>query len=283
MKQTKDMILLQIDYREKELISQIQLLLTHFPSFTNVFASEVVNLPIGDIWIVTEGKTTVIIERKTIADLMASIKDGRYDEQSLRLNAAIDVPNHNIVYLIEGDATRFQAFKDSKQKMTFYSALTSMAFYKGFSVLRSMNVEETALLLCQMASKIHKCTEEGKSFFYRNGKDDKREKEGGTEEEVGDIGQETHYSHVIKTVKKDNITPDNIGVIMLNQIPGISHVTSAEIMGQYKTLKNLLSSLEADPSCLDHLSLPGKQGKVRKVSKTVTTNIRRFLLAEEEG
>ena len=44
-------------------------------------------LPLGDILITTdEDKDVLLIERKSFPDLLASIKDGRYEEQSyLRL------------------------------------------------------------------------------------------------------------------------------------------------------------------------------------------------------
>ena len=58
-------------------------------------------LILGDAVIERNGKEFVIIERKTIADFVASICDGRYNEQSARLQA-YDIPNHNVLYLIEG-------------------------------------------------------------------------------------------------------------------------------------------------------------------------------------
>ena len=45
----------------------------------------------------------------------------------------------------------------------------------------------------------------------------------------------------IKKVKKENITEDNIGEIMLCQIPGISSVTSLAIMEKFKTISKHLS------------------------------------------
>jgi hypothetical protein len=84
-----------------------------------------------------------VIERKTLRDLAASIKDGRYEEQSYRLNG-LQHHNHNIIYLIEGDMYHFNAFKDRIDKQTLYSAMFSINFFKGFSVMRSNNIEETA-------------------------------------------------------------------------------------------------------------------------------------------
>jgi ERCC4-type nuclease len=42
-----------------------------------------------------------VVERKCIAYLLISLQDGLYAEQSYRLNAAVSIPNNNIVYLIE--------------------------------------------------------------------------------------------------------------------------------------------------------------------------------------
>lgn len=47
-------------------------------------------------------ETLLIFERKSISDLLASLKDGRYEEQSYRLSGS-NTNNHNIIYIIEGD------------------------------------------------------------------------------------------------------------------------------------------------------------------------------------
>ena len=78
-----------IDNREKSII----------PLFQEV-EYETTNLDLGDFQIINpEGEIILIIERKTQADLLSSIKDGRHREQKLRLlNSSIP----NIAYLIEG-------------------------------------------------------------------------------------------------------------------------------------------------------------------------------------
>ena len=51
---------------------------------SNLFECKV--LDVGDIHICDNSNNIMLIfERKTIADLLSSIKDGRYSEQSLRL------------------------------------------------------------------------------------------------------------------------------------------------------------------------------------------------------
>lgn len=65
-------------------------------------------LPLGDIILhdPAQEKDIVLFERKTLADLAASIRDGRYKEQSFRLIESATTSGfntHHIVYIIEGD------------------------------------------------------------------------------------------------------------------------------------------------------------------------------------
>ena len=86
------------------------------------------------------------------------------------------------------------------------------------------------------------------------------------------------YISVVKKVKKDNITLDNIDEIMLCQIPGISSVTAIAIMEKYKNLSNLIKELEKDNECLKNISSTNTKGQVRKINKTSIANIVKFLL-----
>ena len=106
---------------------------------------------------ISDTEDKIIIERKSVNDLLSSIKDGRYEEQSYRLNG-LTHHNHNIVYLIEGDLNKMNRFKvdTSAEKLTMYSAMFSLNYYKGFSVFRSFSLDETANIVCNMAYKIGK-------------------------------------------------------------------------------------------------------------------------------
>ena len=94
--------------------------------------------------------------------------------------------------------------------------------------------------------------------------------------EVKEIN-EKDYCSVIKKVKKDNITIDNIGEIMLCQIPGVSSVSAITILGKFKTLPNLIKSIETDSTCLNGISTTDANGKTRKISKTVIATIVNYL------
>ena len=88
---------------------------------------------------------------------------------------------------------------------------------------------------------------------------------------------EKDYINVVKKVKKDNITPDNIGEIMLCQIPGISSVTALAVMDKYKTIPNLIKEIELNNDCMKDLSYTNTKGQVRKINKTCISNIIKFL------
>jgi ERCC4-type nuclease len=272
-------MLIKIDTREHELIKKCELLLVAVPVFKDL-KIVVQQLPLGDIIISDNQNDNIIVERKTLSDLAASIKDGRYEEQSYRLNG-LSLHNHNIVYLIEGDLSKFNSFKERIDKQTIYSAMFSINYYKGFSLARTNTIDETAFMICNMAYKIGK--ETSKTPYYQN--------KIVTNEEV-DLEsnvvlesntnlvlevKEKDYCSVIKKVKKDNITVDNIGEIMLCQIPGVSSVSAITILGKFKTLPNLIKSLETDPTCLNGISTTDANGKTRKISKPVIATIVNYL------
>ena len=273
-------MIIKIDTREQDLFAKITDLVANIPIFKQaVIKSE--TLPIGDIIISDEKEDKLIIERKSVSDLLASIKDGRYEEQSYRLNG-LNHHNHNIIYLIEGDVNRVNRFKSDNQteKLTLYSAMFSLNYYKGFSVQRSFSLDETAVMICNMAYKLEK-ESSSKKVFYQNITPLTQEQSGGDEQKHNseEVEQsEKDYVNVIKKVKKENITPDNIGEIMLCQIPGISSVTALAIMEKYNNLPNLIKEIENNNDCLKDITSTNAKGQIRKINKTSIANIVKFLL-----
>jgi ERCC4-type nuclease len=243
---------IRIDIREHDLINLCK---------TDKEGIEVTTetLPIGDIILTHKGVDKVIIERKSISDLLASIKDGRYEEQSYRLSGS-EYPNHNIIYLIEGDIKRYTA-----EKQMIYSALFSLNYYKGFSVVRTLSLQETADYILSIAVKLVK-SEDRTPYYSTSDKENINDKD---------------YVNVVKKVKKDNITPNNINEIMLSQIPGISSTAAIAIMEQFKTIPNLITSIQNDPKCLSNVCFTNTKGQSRKINKTCSTNIATYLLNTE--
>ncbi len=76
-------MIIKVDTREPDLLQQLNHITSSMPSFKNLVV-KFETLPIGDIIICDDKEEKIIIERKSISDLLASIKDGRYEEQSYR-------------------------------------------------------------------------------------------------------------------------------------------------------------------------------------------------------
>ena len=279
-------MIIQLDVREKDLLLQVNILISMIPIFKDI-KIESQTLPIGDIIIFDEEnqEMKLVIERKNVNDLLASIKDGRYEEQSYRLNG-LNHHNHNIIYLVEGDINKMNRFKDNKsEKLTMYSAIFSLNYYKGFSVIRTFSLEESAIFICNSLIKLSKERSNKKAFYNNNTSNnliklDNKVEEKNEYKEIEECNEvsDKDYVNVVKKVKKENITPDNIGEIMLCQIPGISSVTALSIMDKFKTLPNLLKELEKDENCLKDISNTNVKGQTRKINKTCGVNIIKYLL-----
>ena len=299
-------MLITIDYREKELIDLFQLkLLETEPDTEEVKGKKkekgieqiklnVENLKLGDIVISDDGGANelLIFERKSLNDLASSIKDGRYAEQSFRLDGYESVPNHNIVYIIEGDLSKWKEntnYNGRVNKKTLLSSMCSILYYKGFSVIRTMNMKETCELVMNWADKLHR--EKGtKKPYYSGSKMEKQEPEQDDEKiqlqlqshpQLQQPIRDSHYCDVfkIKKEKNGNITPGNIGEIMLCTIPGISSKTAIVIMKEFKTINGLIKSLEKDAHCLNSIYME-TNGKKRKISSQCIENIRNYLLGD---
>jgi ERCC4-type nuclease len=209
-----------IDYREKELIALL-------PSAT------VESLDIGDIVFRIDDETAAIIERKTLHDLAASIRDGRYEEQSARLSAT----GVKVFYLIEG--TEYSDRFTGVSMDTLYSAMFSLQYNRGFNLLRTYSVDETAHLLTVIEGKIKR----GQSI-----------------------------KTIVKSKRADSITPENIGIIMLCQIPSISATIATHLMAKYSTIFGLKQHIDELPEFVFQTN-----GKPRKLNKTNISNLNKYL------
>ena len=210
-------------------------------------------LPLGDILFKTnEDELICIIERKSLNDLISSIKDGRYEEQSHRLSHNGECSLHQVIYLIEG---MMSVLRTPQEKKLVYSCIASLNCFKGFSVLRSNSIQETAEMLVWMADKIDRNA--GKIPIA------------GT---IAAVSTDQNYCTVVKKTKKDNITPENIGEILLCQIPGISSTTAIAIMKNFTSFAHLMDEIKTNPNCLDNLTCESN-GKTRKISKKCLESI----------
>ena len=231
---------------------------------------EITRLDIGDYILFDEekNKNLVIIERKSLQDLESSIKDGRYNEQSFRLSESV-TPNHNIIYLIEGNIINY---RNENFKSTLYSSLFSLNYYKGFSVFNSVNQIETGEIIYNFANKIMR--EKNKpAFYFERWVDKSILDENQNQNENQNENQNKDYLETLKVAKKSHVTCDNIMELMLMQIPGIKTQTSLALSKEFKTISNLITCLKNDENCLDNI----KMSSGRAISKSSRESIKNFL------
>jgi ERCC4-type nuclease len=286
-----------LDAREHSLIEK-------WPSITGQLTNMTVEqLLLGDASIRRDGREILLFERKSLTDLLASIKDGRYEEQSHRLIHTSGLNPHNIIYVVEGV---FSTLRNPADKKIILSAMTSLSYFKGFSVFRTSTVVETAELIAAMTSKIGKELDKGKPVpeYYkiqgftesvvhsptlniRSGIAQKEEDGEAATPLVTEMIQGGNsseaipsYSTFVKKAKRDNITPENIGEILLCQIPGISSHIAKSILSNFDgSFLKLIEDIKTQPEKLNTIFVETSNGdgKRRKLSSAVTQSILLFL------
>ena len=204
-------------------------------------------LDVGDFKIVYNETTKTIIERKSISDLVSSIIDGRYKEQSLRLSSLENLHAHNIIYIIEGNLNTYKP-RTRINCDAIKSCMFALTYYKGFIVVNTKSKEETADYIKYVFDKISKHPKD-EPYSENNCKED--------------------YVNVVKKVKRDNINKENINILMLSQIPGISANIAKSILNKF-TFKQLVNG---DFENCDITYIDSK----RKIPKKSLVTIRDFL------
>jgi ERCC4-type nuclease len=235
--------MIYIDFRERTLMEECQTLLPKYPSLS----IESINLNLGDIRI-----EHVLIERKTWADLEASIKDKRYTEQSFRLQEA-QKEGFRIYYWLEGD---FSTYQGSLPKENLRKAMFGL-MEKGFFVIQTKHCKDTATCLLEFAMK--QSTEKSSEGI-------------------------TYEESCLTKQKQKNITRDNISLFMLSQIPSISMKTAQIILAKYGHIRTLFKALQENPNEFQEFTYE-KEGKSKKLNKNIVQNLTLYLgeLSESEG
>lgn len=208
-------------------------------------------LDIGDIHLsfsYNENNYLYIYERKTNSDLIASIKDGRYKEQKLRLMAS---GASSLNYIIEGDM--ITSLKNKNNQKMVSGAYIHSIYRDKINVIFTSDLEDTSTFLLLMASKIIDKPE----YF---------------------IGINNNDSHnyidycKIKTEKNKNIDKNTCYLLQLSQIPSISKEIAKNISNKYPSLVSLISALNESEDKIGLLM------KIDKIGKTKAATIIEYLL-----
>jgi len=210
--------------------------------------------PVGDIWIGDMSGTLlleggVILERKSLSDLEASIIDGRYEEQRGRLLAYANEHKVAIGYVIEGETAGFQG-----RRFTGDSVLKIIAriqFHHRIPVFQTKSLEATMALATLIEAEWVK---DKMHFSWQSA--------------AGNSATPVAASYT-KSNSRDS--PDSFLLGVLTQCRGVSEGLGRLILEKAKTLEGLMSLGEADIAAISDST-----GK-RKVGKAVAARLHGLL------
>ena len=156
--------ILYIDNRESGLIENFK----NYSVNLKNFRVEVCALKVGDILISRNApcesesesesesdiykNAVLIFERKTCADLLSSINDGRYREQKSRLLS--NFKKSQICYIIENEiSASLNKYRKSGRQIVI-GALVNKCFRDGLKTIKTRNIEETCEFLANICKKV---------------------------------------------------------------------------------------------------------------------------------
>jgi crossover junction endonuclease MUS81 len=221
--QVERRIELVIDYREHHLISEFAT--NNFTEFTTQ------NLILGDIVFLENNKPLLIIERKTLSDMSASIKDSRWKEQKSRLKDS----NTNVMYLLENCKTKSRLLSDK----IINSALFNTLFRDNFKIYQSKNLADTCQIIILLLKKFR-----DNEFVI------------------------TSQSSVSQ-IKRSTKILDNIFIHQLNVIPGVSLNIAKIISENYKSWTDLIEVFKnnGDTALANLMTTPNRKLGVKMSAK----------------
>jgi ERCC4-type nuclease len=230
-------MIIEIDNREPQIVKEYFINLS---KNNDNFIYKLKNLEQGDYIIRDKNDNILLIfERKTINDLLSSVKDSRYTEQCIRFSE-LDISSHKIIYIIEGDYNIYN--KDSVEYKTIYSCIYSLNYNREFSLLFTNSMNNTITIIDEFLMRL-----------FEN---------------------KVVSNHKFNLVKKQTITKENINNYMLNLVPGVGLQTAKEILLNYDNkLYILIEKLKEDQNILNNIKI-----KNRKISSKIITNIKEYLL-----
>ena len=230
---------LEVDHREAHLMQALRKMDVSTP-----FVS--CNMDGGDVRLWYGDTLVSIIERKTIADLDASIKDGRHRDQKGRLLANYDPSK--IMYIIEGDA-----FLSCDANDRVRGALINTLFRDHLKVMVVANVAGTASFLSETCKRIQSAPNTYLSLT------------------PGPSIVANAVASIVSHKRNACLTKDTFAESTLSLVPGVSPPTAKKIMEKYGSLLNLLQT------CSEKDIADIKTGSGRRIGNKVAQRVVEFI------
>ncbi len=235
---------LKIDHRETKLKDLLQ---THDQNKLNIVYD---NLDFGDLQLLVDNTVHFIFERKSISDLIASIKDGRYKNQKAKVLEFFK-PSQ-VYYIIEGVVKWSGSSQNDKMVQ---GAMIGMLLRDKFGVFQTKNVEDTLAFILGMYERVRSDPNK-----Y--------------------IQEQQNLGVVVSDLKVTQATPKECYFHMLCQIPDVSQKTAQGIIEKFPTFSTLFKELSGKTS-KEQTELFANVKTIdtgRKISQKAIKNIIQYLL-----
>lgn len=236
-----------IDVRERDLVDRMR----------GRHGVRVATMELGDLIFVYRGATVLIVERKTLADLAASIKDGRYHEQKLRLARADGADASRTLYLLEG-------VRDAPPHDVLMGVIVNTMLRDNMKVYRTASLDETVDLVERMRARLFAA--DAPAYFA---------------DAAAPTSGVVAYAGTIRRVKKDNLSAKTCTVSALAQVPGVSpHMAAAIVDHHGGAMARVCDALRADGGerATAQLTWTTPSGRSRRVGPAVARRLRAYLV-----
>jgi len=231
-------------------------------------------LDIGDILFRIGEEIVLVIERKSVADLGASICDGRAREQKARL-LHTGIPRDRVMFLVEGNLNKPLDKKVGSLSVgTLFGSMINTQLRDGVRVWRTSSLSETAEFVKKLHQKL--CADYNEFWKYNEG----------CEMSAG------NYSASLKKSKKANMTPKVWLIAQLSLIPQVTEKVAVEIVKWYPSIFALFSAYEQFPdeddrasdraSLLEDITYSTSSGKDRRLGPKLSKRIYSFMYGIED-
>lgn len=217
------------------------------------------NLYIGDVVIKVKDTPLIVMERKTLSDLAASIKDGRYRNQKLKMLETYE--SSVVYYIIEGtfDFVETDVMLNGISKKAIISCVVNTMIRDNIKVFVTKNVKETFQLIQSIFLRVQKEPEK-----YLKTSDDPK-------------------VNVFVQKGKGTLSKEDCYRNQLCQIPDVSLKTASAIVKQYPSFKEMLAALSSlddleKLKLLKEIRTEDNNGKQRRISEKVAKNIIEYIL-----
>jgi len=214
----------------------------------------------GDFQFWYQDKLVYILERKTIADLQASIKDGRYKNQKASVLQLIR--KEQFFYILEG-STKFAMNAKASDKPV-HGAIINNLLRDHIGFFYTKTTEETHQLICSI---YHRLKEQPSVYL-----------------DAINLEKQPEYKEQIITTSRNKMeTSSDCWKYQLCQIPEISEKTAEAILQTFPTCSSFYKFVFASSSNdqvqtqLSSIKLTDEKGKKRKISSAAVSSIIKFM------